>query len=304
MLDTPRANSASIPKAPAPWQLHGQGWVFLSHTPFSEQPVPLPTGSYSPFEQGTSSDLTKRFHGGTGAVMIVRYDTSPVGPYDELLFIPGYFSFTDENKQTQYHMTVTRIYVSTPASVKNGRGNWSIPKHIAKFNFTPVAGDRHATRITIAQPSSSSKPFFRAIVKDSRLTPFSFPISTSLIETGFVRRLTKDFEFQLVQPPLSDLTEVQDASMKATAAGEELSWLVPSSTTSIVKPTSSGRAKLCHILLDKQAETDEQSWDGFGDGKPDGFPRFKPIMGGRGSHMVSFDMTFPVPVALSAHQLS
>lgn len=57
----------------SPWDLTGEGWIFPIYTPFSETPIPLPEGSYAALESGTSADQGKRFHGGVGMVMVVRY---------------------------------------------------------------------------------------------------------------------------------------------------------------------------------------------------------------------------------------
>ncbi len=64
--------------------------------------------------------------------MLVDYKTSPVGPYQELLFIPGLFRF---GKTTSF--SISKIYVSTTDSVWNGRQNWGIPKELADFSFAP-----------------------------------------------------------------------------------------------------------------------------------------------------------------------
>lgn len=71
----------SLIEALPPWDLKGVGWTFLIKQPFSKTPVPLPPGSYSPFEQNTTADLSKNFHGGVGVVMIIRYSESPVGKF-------------------------------------------------------------------------------------------------------------------------------------------------------------------------------------------------------------------------------
>ncbi|KAK4048032.1 hypothetical protein OIV83_005066 [Microbotryomycetes sp. JL201] len=272
----------------------------------------------SPYEQGTSFDLSARFHGGTGAMMLVRYNESPVGqsdlitallpaegvatktqgsgPYDELLLVPGYFSFIAQGGETVYHHVITRIYVSTPDSIKNGRFNWGIPKHLANFQFSTPEDDKRSMHVAVSFPSSTATPFFKAILRDSRMTPLAMPISTSMIDSFLARKVTRGFSFQLAQPPLPDPTNANEASIKATAAGEELSWLVGTSKTLIVKPVSSGKAKMCWIVPDIADAT-----GAFGDGN--GFPQLKFLCGGRGSHLVSFDMEFPVPVELCSHQL-
>lgn len=59
--------------------MHGSGWVFVTHSPFSKTPIPLPAGSYDSFEAGTTFDKSAEFHGGSGTVMICRYEDCPVG---------------------------------------------------------------------------------------------------------------------------------------------------------------------------------------------------------------------------------
>lgn len=62
--------------------------------------------------------------------MIVRYEDSEVGPYDELILIPGRAMNPHTGKAD---MRITNIFVSTDASVWNGRRNWS------KFGYDPCS---------------------------------------------------------------------------------------------------------------------------------------------------------------------
>ncbi|WP_231724547.1 hypothetical protein [Deinococcus actinosclerus] len=71
-----------------------------------------------------------------GALMLVRYAQSGVGPYDELLWA----SLGGEPQ-------VTRIVVSTQQSVVWGRRNWAIPKSRADFAWEGVPG-REQVRVT------------------------------------------------------------------------------------------------------------------------------------------------------------
>lgn len=57
----------------------------------------------------------------TNAVF-VRYEESPVGPYDELMISPDGFANPYEKATTG---RITNIYVSSRESVWNGRKNWS-----------------------------------------------------------------------------------------------------------------------------------------------------------------------------------
>ncbi|MCD0165179.1 hypothetical protein IHN58_05875, partial [Deinococcus sp. 12RED42] len=67
---------------------------------------------------------------GRGVLMLVRYASSPVGPYDELLWAEVRGSPVGRRPQ------VTRIVVSTEASVVWGRRNWGIPKELASFGWS------------------------------------------------------------------------------------------------------------------------------------------------------------------------
>ncbi|KAI5479190.1 acetoacetate decarboxylase beta barrel domain containing protein [Pseudohyphozyma bogoriensis] len=268
--------------APAPWTLTGVGYSFLLlSTPFSPSPLPLPEASYAPLEKGSSGDLTEgggSFHGGVGVVMLIRYESSDVGPYDELIYMPGVFKVPSvaELTKDEFHKSITRIYVSTKESAENGRRNWGIPKHLASFDFTSVG---RSTLITVSTPSSPTsstppKPFFSAFITPSFLP--SLPISTSLFSAPIIRSLLKGWEASLIQPPLP--------ASSSPSAAEETS----SEGYRVVKPDSSGWAKGCYI---KKGEGGEEE---FGDGV--GFPKFK-VKGGMGVEL-RFRMTFPVAEVL------
>jgi acetoacetate decarboxylase len=83
--------------------------------------------------------------------MLVDYEQSPVGPYQELLFIPGRFQFG----RRRYYM-VTQIYVSTQVSVENGQENWGIPKQLAQFHFETV--DERVKQFTVGSKRSALLP--------------------------------------------------------------------------------------------------------------------------------------------------
>lgn len=60
--------------------------------------------------------------------------TSGVGPYRELLFIPGAFHING-----RYTFSIPKIYVSTETSVNSGIKNWGIPKEVADFTVEDQA---------------------------------------------------------------------------------------------------------------------------------------------------------------------
>jgi hypothetical protein len=87
--------------------------------------------------------------------MLVDYHTSGVGPYRELLFIPGQFQFPGGKRYS-----ITKIFVSTIASVVNGQENWGIPKELADFQIQPT--HNNADRILV---SRDGQPFFDLTVR-------------------------------------------------------------------------------------------------------------------------------------------
>ena len=108
----------SVPLKPAPWRLHGSGYVLLMRLP--EQLIDR-HGFVPP-------SLAGKRRGRTAYVMFMDYASSDCGPYHELLITPARFDF---NPGT--YSSITRIYVSTYDSVVNGRRNWGIPKDHADF---------------------------------------------------------------------------------------------------------------------------------------------------------------------------
>ncbi|KAL4925231.1 uncharacterized protein BDV17DRAFT_272553 [Aspergillus undulatus] len=133
--------SPTIPVAPPPWTLRAKAWTFLysdvdknntsspsnsqnpNNNPSTLQSV-LPDGAYHPSALEKLPSGASQFNGKSWlkAIMIVRYEDTDVGPYDELILLPGRavnpYSGSKE-------MRISTIYVSTDASVWNGRRNWS-----------------------------------------------------------------------------------------------------------------------------------------------------------------------------------
>ncbi len=118
---------------PPPWRLRGSGYIFL----FTFEPWFLRNGGFLPPEL-----VGEHFEGQLGALMLVDYRQSPVGPYRELLFAAG------RNLRWRHHLfTISRIYVSTEASAVSGRENWAIPKRAAEFEVVP--GKDGAERVIV-----------------------------------------------------------------------------------------------------------------------------------------------------------
>lgn len=141
----------------------------------------------------------------------------------------------------------------------------------------------------MAHPASPDKPFFRAVLRPSKLTPFALPLHTSWMDLSVTRLMTSNFLAELTQPPIPPAEAIVSAEEKAKGMGEELDWLVGSEGRLKVKPEATGYARVSKICAEKGTE---EEWGGFGDGV--GFPKFAPVAG-RGVEFTEFSMTFPEP---------
>ncbi|KAH8925766.1 hypothetical protein BT69DRAFT_1260053 [Atractiella rhizophila] len=183
----------SLQVAPAPWALKCSS-VYMIMTSYVSLPssTALRAGAFHPSEEAALKP--EDLKGGPGGVLIIRYAESPVGPYDELMYIPGFFQTPERKKK----LRITRIYVSTAASTFSGRKNWNIPKHVANFSFNKTA---RGTQISVSEPHAST-PFFSAVVAPIPLLP-SIPFSTSLVAPVL--------DLELVQPPLPKGVKEEEA---------------------------------------------------------------------------------------------
>jgi hypothetical protein len=160
--------------APPPWNLTGNGYVFLFR--FSRAFV-QEEGFLEEYQRTTY----QRGFLGLGAVMLVDYKTSDVGPYRELLFVPGKFRFNGAPDGT---WGISKIYVSSYNSVWNGKENWGIPKESAEFKVQKI--NEREEQIEV---KSGNVIFFKARLKKSR---FSFPVTTRLFPLKLAQKLRED----------------------------------------------------------------------------------------------------------------
>lgn len=149
----------SVPSviAPAPWELTGNGYVFL----FANSRSFLTKHAFmSPYQEANLKL-------GIGALMLVDYQTSPVGPYRELLYIPGVFKLSGH-----YVFSISKIYVSSMNSQWNGVENWGIPKEVADFGIEKVNEKEEEWTV-----SRNNKTIFSVNLSKGGL---KFPLSTAL----------------------------------------------------------------------------------------------------------------------------
>ena len=152
-------------KSPPPWKLSGEGiiLIFKFKKDWVEKSGLLP------------HHLQGKFRGGLGYVMLVKYENSPVGPYHELLIIPG--KFRKSKKQA-----ITKIYVDSEASTQNGRANWGIPKDTLPFSWKKE-GEKD-----IIELKSGDQTVFSTEISHGGL---SFPVTTTVLPISLCQTWNK-----------------------------------------------------------------------------------------------------------------
>jgi hypothetical protein len=149
---------------PPPWQLEGSGFmVFYQFKP-----------SFVVKSLNTTHPSSGHYKAGLGCLMLVDYQNSDCGAYQELLLIPGKFKF----KHKRFH-SITDICVSTQASVENGIKNWGIPKFKADFEWNKH--DKNQEHICVKQNGE--------LMLDIQFSYASlkFPVSTTFIPLNIVQ---------------------------------------------------------------------------------------------------------------------
>ncbi|KAF1985275.1 hypothetical protein K402DRAFT_455246 [Aulographum hederae CBS 113979] len=203
---------------------------------------PLLDHAYAPLEANSSfaSAESGEFKGGLGMIQIIRYRDTPVGPYDELLLVPGFFNVPGTGGKREKEKSlprISRIYVSQKDTCWNGRNNWNIPKHLARFSFTTTPD---ATTVKVFPPHQSSKAFFEVEISAFKYLP-AVPISTNWFKYVGI-------ETRLAQPPLPaseasgdgrEVTEDERTSGEAYLCGTK-EWRVAT-------PEVSGKGACCWV---------------------------------------------------------
>lgn len=154
---------------PPPWNLDGEGFL-----------LPFWADKKNCLENGFISDSEKdSYRGGLGAVMFVNYRSSDVGPYYELLFIPGDFHHLGKS-----YKKITKIYVSSQKSVEEGILNWAIPKELAEFKWEKQDSK---TKIDVQTEKGS---VLSTVLREKF---FSFPVTTSLFPFTLLQKAPQSF---------------------------------------------------------------------------------------------------------------
>jgi hypothetical protein len=108
-----------IQPVPPPWLLKATVYALPIPPAF-----PLPIKAHSPLKRNSTA-MQGDYIGSLGAMLIVRYSEAPVGPYDELVLLPGYFEYprtlADGSVEIRRTIRGTRFYVSQKYTYWNGR---------------------------------------------------------------------------------------------------------------------------------------------------------------------------------------
>lgn len=155
----------------APWNLMGDGYIIL----YKFKKDFIKNNLY------TQDFLKDNVSGGLGCIMIVDYKTSDVGPYRELLFIPGKFNFKGKKLNT-----ISKIYVSTEDSVVNGIRNWGIPKELCSV---------HIEKEKDIESFLFSKDGEEIIKISFKNNNFKFPVNTKLLPFPLVQKYDNKFYY-------------------------------------------------------------------------------------------------------------
>jgi hypothetical protein len=157
------ADSDDQASVPAPWKLRASGYVLVLERAREQLDC----------DRFTPPSLRAARKGPFAYAMFVDYAEAPVGPYRELLFIPGAFRYPDRSC-----FTITKIYVSSQASVVNGRRNWGIPKELAQFDVEYGVGGERVDRVRM---HVGGRP---AVGLTLRHYPVGVPLIGSLVPAG------------------------------------------------------------------------------------------------------------------------
>lgn len=160
---------------PAPWHMHGSMWLTV-------------------FRLG--HDVDERHPAGVYGAAVVDYrDPSPLS-YGELLLARTVEPASGEKRGRV--VTITDIWVDSPASMAGGRELWAIPKELCDFELDSESrGPLTTTRWTAA---AGGEPIIEARFSDvSRVAP------------------RVPFKGEVEQPGIPEHPEVAEVVMKGTA---------------------------------------------------------------------------------------
>ncbi|MET0469071.1 MAG: acetoacetate decarboxylase family protein [Aeromicrobium sp.] len=121
MSDRERANNATGAYPAEPWDLHGHAYVGTWLVPRAELPAP---------HSAATTPVTIFGRGVVGAAFFLYEEPSPL-TYDEIM------ATVLVREGWRLRVSITHIWVNSPASRDGGRDLWAIPKDLADFDVVP-----------------------------------------------------------------------------------------------------------------------------------------------------------------------
>jgi hypothetical protein len=133
------------PVPPSPWRLHGSALVMVGHLRRHD------ARALAQHTQNPRGLLAAPLMGSLASLALVRYDTTPVGPYHELAISPGVL----------WHAIpaafISDMFVDSAPSWLGGRSLWGLPKVMANFTWTT---DTQSQEVAVAD--ATGNPVLRA----------------------------------------------------------------------------------------------------------------------------------------------
>jgi hypothetical protein len=148
----------------APWTLTGRGFILMYRFPeaFVRESCFVP------------EEWKILKWSGQAYVMLIDYLDSPVGPFHELLLMPGKADLGGSSRRT-----MSKVYCDSVAAMMDGRNNWGFPKELTDFKWN-TSGRRQHIQV------GSFSPWL-----DIRLETGSipFPVSTAMLSMNLYQEL-------------------------------------------------------------------------------------------------------------------
>lgn len=145
---------------PPPWRLRGSAFALLYRLP---REALLTSGAIPP-------EVRPGFLGGMSALLLADYESSEVGSYRELLFVPGRFA-----GPTGGIHSVTCGFVSSEAAAASGLRNWGLRRHLGEVTFER-AGQVH--RVTVTSRGEAAGPVATFTIRTGVL---GIPMTTDVL---------------------------------------------------------------------------------------------------------------------------
>lgn len=107
--------SAPVKIVSPPWTCHYEAYIGAFYVS-AKSGLPREV-AYEPLE-ASSAEFTEAgvWKGGLVMIQLLRYTSTPVGPYDEMILLPGNFEVPGHGSHTR----ITRIYVNQRDTTYNG----------------------------------------------------------------------------------------------------------------------------------------------------------------------------------------